>query len=209
MQSQSEEKTTLSLEEYEALMNRKNPVNGWINNQIVIWGLFFAVCFFAGNMLYTNISDSINGADNKAAQALEIAQTNQNKNLELFKSIEASVAANTSTQEQTIKALESINTTIQAHNNRLFKIETSRWTDRDATVLKEDLKDEDKVILRTVNENQLDIKSLESQVVDLKTSVAAAKSLAETNARLLTDRSTFIQDTRERLSDLERNYSGD
>lgn len=203
MQSQTEEKTTLTLEEYEALMKRREPVNQWINNQIVIWGLFFMLLFFAGTLVYNQINDSINGADEKAAKALELGQENQNKNLELFKGLEASVAKNTAASEQTLKALETMNSSITDQNTRLFTIETSRYTDRDAGLLKDDLKDEDKAILRMVDQNKLDLKSVEARIVDIKTNVAAAKALAEQNARLLNDRGDFMSSTRLRLRSLE------
>ncbi len=170
------------------MMEANDPVGEKLNNPIVIWLIAFCIVAWTANMVYTNMTDGINGANNKADSALT-----------LIDQVQDSVQETQNTQKNVVRALEDISDTVKSVSNQIFTIESTRFTDKDATVIKESLKADDIKMRQDLNRIEVQVNSLHA----MQSSLQLLKGKVEQNEELLRERGHFMNDLRDRLKNLE------
>lgn len=188
MKAETQETVTISASELTKMMNTVDPVGEKLNNPVVIWLVAFVVVAFTGNMIYENINTGIAAANTKAEGALK-----------LIDQVQDSVFETQNTQKTVVNALENISDTVKNISNQLFTIETTRFTDKDATVIKESFKADDIKMRQDINRIEVQVNSLYMMQSDIQ----ILKGKVEQNSSLLKERGHFMGDLRERLKSLE------
>lgn len=185
VQQKKEETINISREELDQYYKRRDPVGAVINNPVLIWLVVGSILTFTGNIIYSNINGKING------------------NTEIIETLEKNTSDMQTTQKGIVSALEGVTTrletidgTLKEFNGKFFTIETTRFTDKDASVIKDGLSKDDQNLQREIDNLDQRVNTLNDRLTLLAGEVNALKPTVTANSARLNERSDFIEESK-------------
>lgn len=177
----------------------------WISGYTVLLG-FLGVLIYA---IYTSDKDTQNNRIDGNTALIQEVQEGQEKAQESQAKTNQVIIEMQGNQERIAKQIEKNGETLDDIKEEAADVKTTRFTDKEGGILKDDIEDEIKdlreEVFKEITELQANDRSLDNDLDSAKDEITLLKGRVQRAEDSLTDRTGFMDDMKDRVKTLELN----